>query len=114
MTHSKTAPAGTTPPNAARVDRAAERAESTPSRIGGQADRVIATIPRGAAAIVRIAITTFKGRPGLDVRLFEAYRTTGELGPTARGIRLRLDELEEVRAAIDAALLVASGGERGQ
>lgn len=108
-----TAPHGVAPGDAARIDRAAERVESTTSRIGGQGDRVVAVIPRGERACIRVAIASYKGKLGLDVRLFEHYATTGELGPTSRGIRLRLDELAEIRSAIDQALLIV-GGERGR
>lgn len=111
MTGKGTAPLGVAPGDAACVDRAAERAKSTPSRIDGQGDRVVAVIPRGERACIRVALASYKGKLGLDLRLFKRYATTGELGPTARGIRLRLDELEEIRSAVDQALVIV-GGER--
>ena len=109
MTAARLAGAGLASPRAAGVEAAGEQQHRTPQRPGGQADRVVGIISRGDHACIRVALTSFKGKVGVDLRLFEVYRSTGEMGPTSKGVRLRLDELEAVRDAIDAAIVAAGG-----
>ena len=112
MTDTRLAGAGLASPRTAGVEAAGEQPHRTPQRPGGQGDRVVGIIPRGDRACIRAALTVYKGRMGLDLRLFEEYRSTGEMGPTSKGIRLRVDELARVRDAIEAALALAGEPDR--
>lgn len=49
---------------------------------------LIAEIDKSPTQKIRITRSVYKGRLGIDVRLFEIYRTTGLWGPTARGLRI--------------------------
>ena len=63
---------------------------------------------------MRVAISVFKNRPGVDVRLFETYASTNALGPTARGIRLRPAELAPLIEALREAQLLLGDGDDGR
>ncbi|NUB25735.1 transcriptional coactivator p15/PC4 family protein [Azospirillum brasilense] len=49
-------------------------------------DSIIATIPKNATEEVRITLTSYNGHPLVDLRTFVEYRTTGESGPTKKGL----------------------------
>jgi hypothetical protein len=66
-------------------------------------DRVIAELPKSATETIRVALTTYQGRTGCDIRVYAVYRTTGEVGPTKAGLRVPLTMLPDLRAAIEEA-----------
>ena len=118
MTDTKMAPAGVPSPRGARAQaqqhahhKAADsRPQADPADSRSQ-DRVLAWIERSDRTRLRVALATFKGRVGIDVRLFEIYRTTGELGPTSRGIRLRPNEIAQLIDALEAARAITGSGQ---
>jgi len=115
MSNTKTAPVGRATPLGAGAETARqERQHPTPQRPGGQDDRVIAWLERSARASVRVAITVFKNRPGVDVRLHEVYASTNAMGPTARGIRLRPAELAPLIDALREAQMLLGDGDDGR
>jgi hypothetical protein len=69
-----------------------------------QGDGVIAIIEKGLGEEIRVARTSYRGRDGIDIRVFERYRTTGELGPTKAGLRVSPELLPTLIAALQAAL----------
>lgn len=65
---------------------------------------LVATIPRGARAEIRVQLTEFKGRQYAEVRLFEEFTASmGPRSPTAKGVTIPFDLLSVfVRAVIEA------------
>lgn len=59
-----------------------------------------ATFPRPDGEY-RLQRTTYKGKPYVDLRFFWK-KDDGELIPTRKGATLRLDEIHDLRAALDA------------
>jgi len=72
--------------------------QHSPSTATDQA--VIAVIPRGPGEEIRVARTEYRGKAGIDVRVFERYRTTGEMGPARAGVRLAPELLPDLIAAL--------------
>jgi hypothetical protein len=68
----------------------------------------LATSPRGEGRELRIRLTTWQGRAGLDVR---EWYFEGEWKP-GKGIRLRANELAQLGSAVDAALARIDRGGR--
>lgn len=47
---------------------------------------VLARIPKGARAELRVTVKTWKGRRVFDVRCWSLLKMTGEFGPTRKGV----------------------------
>jgi hypothetical protein len=65
---------------------------------------VIAVLPRGSRAEIRVQLTEFKGRQYAEVRLFEEFTAVmGARSPTAKGVTIPFEMLPEfARAVVDA------------
>jgi hypothetical protein len=66
-------------------------------------DQVIAEIAKRGDDVVRVSLTEFNGKSLIDVRVFVPYKATGKIGPTPKGVSLRLDRLPELVAALQKA-----------
>lgn len=66
-------------------------------------ERVVATFAKNASEEVRVALTEFKGNALVDVRVYVSYKTTGQIGPTKKGITLRVELLPELIGALQRA-----------
>jgi len=51
---------------------------------------LIGTIEKNEIEQVQVALDEFNGVPLIDVRVFTQYRTTGEMGPTKKGVSLKI------------------------
>jgi hypothetical protein len=72
----------------------------------GETGRRISTIPRGDNEELRISWDEFNSHPYLSLRLWTRDRQ-GRWWPDARrGLSIRLRELEDVRTALDAAVVL--------
>lgn len=71
-----------------------------PERSSDSGDVVVAEIEKNEAETIRVALTTFKGKVGCDIRVYAVYRSTGQLGPTKAGLRVRPDLLEPLIEAL--------------
>jgi hypothetical protein len=65
----------------------------------GQVDQVFAEIQKSDPEAIRVAPVTFKGRVGVDIRVYARYRATGEVGSTKSGLRIAPEKLPELMAA---------------
>ncbi len=63
----------------------------------------VATLKKSAVEEIRVALTRYAGRASVDIRSWVAYRTTGTIGPTKSGVRVPIEQLRELRAALDEA-----------
>lgn len=71
---------------------------------------LVATIPRGARAEIRIQLTEYKGRQYAEVRLFEEFAAhMGQRSPTAKGVTIPFNLLESFSHGVVAALAEARG-----
>ncbi len=62
--------------------------------------RIIAELPKNATEVVRVTLDTYQSKPIADVRVFTEYKTTGELGPTRKGVTIRAEQLPELVRAL--------------
>lgn len=62
--------------------------------------RIIAELPKNAVETVRVSLDTFQGKPVADVRVFAEYRSTGQVGPTKKGVTIRAEQLPELVRAL--------------
>lgn len=53
----------------------------------------IATIPLRAGYFLRIGVNEYKGRTGVDIRVY--FSNEIETGPTKRGIRISIEEIDQ-------------------
>src|SRR5882724_9576009 len=74
---------------------------------GGMTERVIAALSKNAAEELRVVLTEFHGRQLIDVRVYATYHSTGQLGPTKKGVTLRVELLPELLIALQQAKAVA-------
>ena len=61
---------------------------------------VIADLEKNASERVRVTLTEYNGRALCDVRVYTEYKTTGEIGPTKKGISFRVEMLPALIAAL--------------
>lgn len=66
-------------------------------------DTVIATLRKNAAEDVRVALTEYRGHPLVDLRIFAEYQSTGEVGPTKKGLTFSPSMLPGLIEALQAA-----------
>lgn len=73
--------------------------------------KLIATIPRGATEQLQIALSEFKGKKYLDLRIF--YTTDSGLNwlPTKKGVTVSPENLELLKDAIEQAITELADGE---
>ena len=62
-------------------------------------DQLIASIPKGTYAQVRVQLRCYEDRDLIDVRVFAPAKDSDMLVPTAKGISLDIGSLPELRAA---------------
>lgn len=65
---------------------------------------VLARIPKGSNAELRVAVKTWKGRRVFDVRCWSLLKTTGEFGPTRKGVTVDARMLPALVEALHLAL----------
>ena len=63
-------------------------------------DRTVATLTKNATEELRVTLTEYQGKPLLDLRVFTTYRTTGEVGPTKKGVTIKVELLPDLIAAL--------------
>lgn len=75
---------------------------------------VIADLEKNASERVRVTLTEYNGRALCDVRVYTEYKTTGEIGPTKKGVSVRVEMLPALISALTEAhaQATASGGGR--
>ena len=62
---------------------------------------LVATIPRGNRAEIRVQLAEFKGHQYAEVRLFEEFTAAmGARSPTAKGVTIPFDRLPEFARAV--------------
>ena len=61
---------------------------------------VVATVRKNAAEEIRVALTEYQGKRLCDIRVFTEYRSTGEIGPTKKGLSVRIEQLPELIKAL--------------
>lgn len=78
------------------------------------AGTVVADLEKNATERVRITLTEYNGRDLCDIRVYTEYKTTGEIGPTKKGVSLRVEMLPALISALTEAhaKAVAAGGGR--
>jgi hypothetical protein len=67
-----------------------------------QDGELIATIPKNALDQVQVQLKHFHGHRLCDIRVFTQY-DSGEIGPTKKGISLKIEKLPELIAALQEA-----------
>ena len=76
------------------------------------ADRVVYAFPKNAREDVRVSLSSYKGRPLIDLRVF--YRDgAGEMRPTPKGVSIARELLPELEAAVSALRLAEASGAEG-
>ncbi|AIB15794.1 hypothetical protein ABAZ39_28455 (plasmid) [Azospirillum argentinense] len=63
-------------------------------------DTIVATIPKNATEELRVTLTSYNGHPLVDLRLFTEYRSTGEIGPTRKGLTVSVALLPQIIAGL--------------
>ncbi|MEW6706616.1 MAG: transcriptional coactivator p15/PC4 family protein [Pseudomonadota bacterium] len=71
---------------------------------GDDSGAVVARIPRGARAELRVEVRTWKGRRLVEIRRWAVQPSTGELQPTRKGVTM---EGKDLPALIDALMLAS-------
>lgn len=66
--------------------------------------KLIASIPRSATEQLQIALSEFKGRKYLDLRIFYTTDTGASWLPTKKGVTVSPENLELLKDAIDKAI----------
>ncbi|HUG00645.1 MAG TPA: transcriptional coactivator p15/PC4 family protein [Longimicrobiales bacterium] len=64
------------------------------------------TLPLGRGGELRVTRSTFRGAERIDVRMYVPYQD-GELGPTRKGVSVRVEDLPRLRDALQRAELEA-------
>lgn len=77
-------------------------AATTP--VGGSPDEtdtvLLARIPKGPRAELRVTVKTWKGRRVIDVRCWSPMKDTGEYGPTRKGVAVDARMLDQLIEAL--------------
>lgn len=83
--------------------------------MSGSNGTVIADLEKNATERVRVTLTEYNGRNLCDIRVYTEYKSSGEVGPTKKGVSLRVEMLPALIAALTEAhgKAVASGGGGG-
>ncbi len=66
--------------------------------------KLIATVPRSATEQLQIAVSEFKGKKYLDLRIFYTTDTGATWLPTKKGVTVSPENLELLKDAIDKAI----------
>lgn len=72
---------------------------------------LLATIPRGTTEQLQIALSEFKGKKYLDLRIFYTTDSGNSWLPTKKGVTVSPENLELLKDTIDKAILELSNGE---
>ena len=76
---------------------------------GQDGETVIATIPKGRSEEIRVALSTFKGRTYIALRIW--YRGDDDaMKPSAKGVNVPVEHLEQIAEAMTTALMKARAG----
>lgn len=70
---------------------------------------LIADLEKNATERTRVQLVTYNGRHLVDARVFTEYKSSGEIGPTKKGISVRVDQLDALIDALTAARTKAKG-----
>ena len=84
-----------------------DRSASGSSDPGG----LIAVMQKNALEEIRVTLERYQGKRLCDIRVYTEYRTTGETGPTKKGVTVRIEQLPELIAALQRALIVSNAEE---
>jgi len=66
-------------------------------------NKLLASIPRSATEEIHIAISEYKGKKYLDMRVFYTTDDGINWNPTKKGVTFTPDKLDEVKSAIEEA-----------
>ncbi len=66
-------------------------------------DIEIAVIKKNATDELRVAVKQYEGITYVDIRTFTEYYTTGQMGPTKKGVTVSLRKLRELIEALERA-----------
>ena len=61
---------------------------------------LIADLEKNATERTRVQLVTYNGRHLVDARVFTTYKSSGQIGPTKKGISVRVDQLPALIAAL--------------
>jgi len=67
--------------------------------------KLLASIPRTATEVVQIQANEYKGKKYLDMRIYYTTDNGASWLPTKKGVTFAPEKLEELKAAIEAAIL---------
>lgn len=71
--------------------------------------RLIASFQKSSAEVIRVHLVEWKGQTYVDIRVF--YRKDdGTVHPTMKGVRFNVELLQDLRSALDAAILAVEDG----
>lgn len=70
---------------------------------------VIADLPKNQSETLRVQLVTFNRHHLCDVRAFVKYDITGEMGPSKKGVSLKVDQLDALIGALTEARAKAQG-----
>ncbi len=73
--------------------------------------KLLATIARGATEQLQIALSEFKDKKYLDLRIFYTTDSGATWLPTKKGVTVSPDNLELLKEAIDKAIIELKDGE---
>lgn len=73
--------------------------------------KILATIPRGTTEQLQIALSEFKDKKYLDLRIFYTTDSGETWLPTKKGVTIYPDNLETLKTAIDQAITELSNEE---
>jgi len=81
------------------LDALAAAMQLTPSQDDGlRSPRVVAVLPRSDSKVVRVCVVQFKGRPKLDIRVWD--QVGRRFKPTTEGVSLPLSQLKLLQAIL--------------
>jgi len=61
---------------------------------------IIAELAKNGSETVRVQLTEYSGHRLVDARVFTEYRATGEVGPTKRGLSMKVEQLDDLISAL--------------
>ncbi|MCB1327197.1 MAG: transcriptional coactivator p15/PC4 family protein [Spirochaetales bacterium] len=61
---------------------------------------VIRDIEKGGGEVIRVEISEYKGQKYLNLRVWFTDKQSGELRPTQKGVAIRPDQYQDLKAAV--------------